>query len=483
MKDLSLLEIIENIKSKKITSKEVWNYFVGRIEKYDEKLGAFNFVNKDGFKENDNSILAGVPLGIKDIFCEKGVPTTGSSKMLENFIPPYDATVIKKLKEAGMSSIGKVNMDEFAMGSTGGNSAFRPTGNPWDLTRISGGSSSGSASGVSAGLIPAALGTDTGGSLRQPASMCNVVGFRPSYGRNSRYGVMPMASSLDCPGTITKTVRDAGLLYEIMNGHDKLENTSIEVKDIIDPKIWETKNLKGVKVGLPKEYFEEGLDIGVKQTILKAIEKLKELGAEIVDISLPMTKYAVAAYYIIVPAEVSTNLGRLDGLRYGYSSNKPYNDMQEFYMHNRGEGLGVEAQRRSVLGAYVLSAGFYDSYFKKACQIRTLIIEDFKKAFEKVDVIVSPVSPNVAWKIGQNLNDPLKDYLADAYTIPASLAGLPGISVPAGFTKSEDNEKKLLPVGLQILTSQFSEQKLLEVANVFEKATGYAKQNPQGFED
>lgn len=288
-----------------------------------------------------------------------------------------------------------------------------------------------------------------------------------------------MASSLDCPGTFTKTVQDAGLLYDIMNGFDPKENTTIEGKDRIDPKIWETKDLRGVKVGVPKEYFEEGLDIGVKNVISEAIETLKKLGAEIKEISLPMTKYAIATYYILMPAEVSTNLGRLDGLRYGHTSEKAYASMDEFYENNRGEGFGDEAQRRIILGSYVLSAGFYDAYYKKAGQIRTLIIEDFKKAFAEVDVIVSPVSPNVAWKVGEKIDDPVKMYLSDAYTIPASLAGLPGISVPAGFAESQDEEKEMLPVGLQILSAQFADQKVLEVAHVFEQATQFAKQSPK----
>jgi aspartyl-tRNA(Asn)/glutamyl-tRNA(Gln) amidotransferase subunit A len=313
--------------------------------------------------------------------------------------------------------------------------------------------------------------------------MCNIVWFKPSYGRNSRYWVIPMASSLDCPGTLTKTVRDAWILYEIMNGEDVLENTSIAGKDTINPIIWEKKDLKWLKVGLPREYFEEWIDKWVKNVILEAVEKMKELWAEIIDISLPMTKYAIATYYIIVPAEVSTNLGRLDGLRYGYSSEKPYANMNDFYLHNRGEGFWEEAQRWSILWAYVLSAGFYDSYYKKAWQIRTLIRNDFQKAFEIVDVIVSPVSPNVAWKIGEKIDDPLKNYLADAYTIPASLAWLPGISVPAWFAQSEDAEKEFLPVWLQILAPQFSDQKVLEVAHIYEQATQFWKKNPPWFED
>ncbi len=483
MKNLSLLEIIENIKSKKNTPKEVWDYFMGRIEKFDKKVWAYNFVNKNWLNENTDWILAWAPIWIKDIFCEVWISTTCASVMLENFKPPYDATVIKNLKNAWMSSLWKLNMDEFAMWSTTETSALNKTFNPWGNSRIPGGSSWWSAAAVAAWLCPAALGTDTWWSIRQPASMCNIVWFKPSYGRNSRYGVIPMASSLDCPGTLTKTVRDAWILYEIMNGHDELENTSIEEKDIIDPKIWEKKDLKWIKVWLPKEYFEEWIDIWVKQTIMQAVEKFKELWAEIVDISLPMTKYAVATYYILMPAEVSTNLWRLDGLRYGHSSTKTYWNMDEFYLNNRWEWFWEETQRRSILWSYVLSAWFYDSYYKKAAQIRALIIEDFKKAFEKVDVIISPASPNVAWKMWEKIDDPVKMYLSDAYTIPASLAWLPWISVPAWFAYSEDSEKELLPVWLQILAPQFQDQKVLEVAHVFEESTWYWKKNPPWFDD
>lgn len=483
MKDLSLIEIIENIKSKKTTSKEVWDYFIWRIEKFDSKVWAYNFLNKEGYKKNDDSILAWAPIWVKDIFCEVWVPTTCASKMLENFVPPYDATVIKSLKNAWFSSIWKLNMDEFAMWSTTESSALNKTFNPWWNSRIPGWSSGWSAAAVAAWLCPAALWTDTWGSIRQPASMCNVVWFKPSYWRLSRFWVIPMASSLDCPWVITKTVRDAWLLYEVMNWNDEFENTSYEWKDIIDENIWDKKDLTWVKVGLPKEYFEEWIDAPVKETIMQAVEKFKELWAEIIDINLPMTKYAIATYYILMPAEVSTNLWRLDGLRYWHSSIKPYANMDEFYMNNRWEWFWLEAQRRSILWAYVLSAWFYDSYYKKAAQIRTLIIEDFKKAFEKVDVIISPVSPNVAWKIWEKIDDPVKMYLSDAYTIPASLAWLPWISVPAWFAQSEDSEKELLPVWLQILAPQFADEKVLEIAHIYEQATQFWKKNPPWFED
>lgn len=484
-KDFSLEEIILKIKSWETNKEEVFKYFLNRIEKYDDKIQSFNFVNFDWLNKDADkeSILAWAPIAVKDIFCEIWIPTTCSSKMLENFKPPFDATVIKNLKQAGFSSLWKVTMDEFAMWSTNETSALKKAVNPWWTNRIPWGSSGGSAAAVAAWLAPAALWTDTWWSIRQPASMCNIVWFKPSYWRNSRNWVLAMASSLDTPWTLTKTVKDAAILYEIMNSNDDLENTSLPWKDIIDPKIWEKEDLKWFKIWVPKEYFEEGLDLWVKKVIEDAVEKLKELWAEIKEISLPMTKYAIATYYIIMPAEVSTNLARYDWLRYWYNSEKIYNSMDEFYINNRDEGFWKEPKRRSIIWSYVLSAWTYDAYYKKATQIRTLIIEDFKKAFEEVDAIISPVSPNVAWKIWEKIDDPVKMYLSDAYTIPASLAWLPGISVPAWFAESEDSEKEILPVWLQILTPRFQEQKLFEIANVFEKNTNYWKKIPEGFDD
>lgn len=478
----SIEEIMQDIEAWKVTKKEVFDFYLERVKKYDSALESFNYVNENGFS-NNNDMLKWIPLWIKDIFCEKWIPTTASSKMLENFVPPYDATVIKKLKLAWMSSLGKLNMDEFAMGSSTENSAFKKTKNPHGTDRVPGGSSGGSAAAVAAWLVPASLGTDTGGSIRQPASLCWVVGFKPSYGRNSRFWVMPMASSLDCPGTFTRNVKDAAFLYEIMNGEDSMENTTINWQDSISKEIWNTTSLKWKKIWIPKEYFEEGLDKNVRATIEKAIEDLKGMWAEIINISLPMTKYAMAAYYIIVPAEVATNLARLDGIRYWHSSEKPHESLEELYINNRGEGLWSEAKRRTILGSYVLSAWFYDSYFKKASQVRTLIIQDFDSAFEKVDAIICPVSPSVAWKIGEKSEDPVKMYLSDAYTIPASMAWLPGISIPCWFAESEDSEKELLPVGLQILTPRLTEERLFEIAHVYEKNTGWnEKMIPKGFE-
>ena len=487
-KDLSLEQLIEERKNGKISKEEVFEYFIKRIEKYDSKINAFNYINKNGLNTISEStddwlFLAWVPLAVKDIFCEKWVVTTCASNMLRDFIPPYNATVIEKLVNTWMSTLWKVNMDEFAMWSTSESSVLNTTINPWWTNRIPWWSSGWSAAAVAAWLAPAALWTDTGWSIRQPASMCGIVWFKPSYWRSSRYWVMAMASSLDCPWTLTKTVRDSALLYNIMNGHDEKENTSLPWKDLINPKIWETKDLKWIKIGVPKEYFEEWLDLWVKARIDEAIEKLKELGAEIKEVSLPMTKYAIATYYIIMPAEVSTNLSRYDWIRFGHNSESTYWSTDELLINNREEWFWDEAKRRIILWSYVLSAWYYDAYFKKATQIRTLIIEDFKKAFEEVDAIVSPVSPNVAWKIWEKIDDPIKMYLSDAYTIPASLAWLPGISVPCGFAESEDAEKELLPVWIQILTPRLEEERLFEIAHVYEQATKFASHFPSGFED
>ena len=478
MKNLSIIEIIDLIKSWKKTSKEVFDYFLLRIKKYDFKINSFNYINEKWLNENNTWKLMWTPIWVKDIFCEKDILTTCSSKMLENFKPPYDSTVIKKLKEEWFSSIWKLNMDEFAMWSTTETSNFKKTINPWWTNKIPWWSSGWSAAAVAAWLCPWALWTDTGWSIRQPASMCWVVWFKPSYGRNSRYWVIPMASSLDCPWTLTKTVRDAWLLYEIMNWEDEKENTCISWKDIIDPKIWEANDLKWVKIWVPKEYFEEWIDEWVKKVIMEWIEEMKNMWAEIKEISLPMTKYSIATYYILMPAEVSTNLWRFDWLRFWYSSNEKYENIDEFYSNNRWEWFWDEAGRRIILWSYVLSAWYYDAYYKKASQVRTLIIKDFENAFKKVDVIVWPVSPTVAWNIWEKINDPIKMYLSDAYTIPASLAWLPWISIPAWFSESNDKLKELMPVWLQIIWPQFEDQRVLKIANIFEKNTNFSKQMP-----
>lgn len=375
-----------------------------------------------------------------------------------------------------MVSLGTCHMDEFAMGSSGENCAYGFSRNPWALDRVPGGSSSGSVVAVAAGMVPASFGTDTGGSIRTPASLCGVVGFKPTYGRNSRFGVIAMASSLDCPGTFTRTVRDAATLYEVTAGHDENDSTSLADSTVINPAIWDKKDLTGIKVGVPKEYFREGLDTGVRMQIEKAIAKMKDLGAEIVEITLPNSEYGLAVYYIIMAAEASTNLSRYDGVRFGHISGDGA-DISK----NRAEGFGPEPTRRIMLGSFVLSSGFYDAYYKKASLVRELIRDDFKQAFQKVDIIVGPVVPTVAWKIGEKVSDPLKMYLADIYTVPPSLAGIPGLSLPIGFAKPEDGsgDQVELPVGLHMLTGHLQEEKLFMVANVLEQAMAPEIQSKQ----
>jgi aspartyl-tRNA(Asn)/glutamyl-tRNA(Gln) amidotransferase subunit A len=480
---MSLIELINEIKLWKTTSKEIFDYFLERIEKYDNKIKSYNYINKDWYKDFSKvKELYWIPIALKDIFCVKWMKTTCSSNMLNDFVPPYNSTVIEKLNDSGMNILWKVNMDEFAMWSTTENSAFYNTINPWWNNRIPWWSSWWSAACVAAWLAPAALWTDTWWSIRQPASMCWVVWFKPSYWRNSRYWIMSMASSLDCPWTLTKTVKDAALLYEIMNWYDENENTSLEWKDIINSKIWDTKDLSWIKIWVPKEYFEDWLDKWVKDKVYEAIDKMKSLWATIKEINLPMTKYAIATYYIVMPAEVSTNLARYDWIRYWHNSLQKYENIDELFMNNREEWFWDEAKRRIVLWSYVLSAGFYDAYFKKATQVRTLIIKDFENAFNQVDAIVSPVSPTVAWKMWEKVDDPVKMYLSDAYTIPASLAWLPWISVPCGLAESNDNEKELLPVWIQILTPRLKEERLFEIANVYENSKNFWKNFPKGFE-
>lgn len=468
--ELSLLDLVAQLKSGKISQADAYAHFLGRIKALDPKVEAFNFVNEAFEAKDAASPLAGAPIGVKDLYCEKGVPTTASSKMLVGFKPPYDATAISKLKSAGFSSIGKLNLDEFAMGGSGENSGLRITKNPWDLTRIPGGSSAGSAAAVAAGLVPAALGTDTGGSIRQPAAMCGVVGFKPTYGRISRWGVIAMASSLDTMGVFTKTVRDAGFLYDLMAGHDPLDATSLPGDGKLDRKIWEKKDLKGVRIGVPREYFVDGIEPGVRARIQESLDAAKKLGAEIVDISLPNTKYGLAVYYLVMPAEVSTNLARYDGIRFGRADDAGLT-LTELYGKNRADGFGKEAKRRIMLGAYALSSGFYDAYYKKASMVRELIKRDFAEAFKKVDVIACPTAPSVAWKLGEKTEDPVKMYLSDVYTVQSSLACLPGISIPCGYAKPEgDASAPELPVGLQLVGPALGENAVLGTAHVLEGA-------------
>ena len=465
---LSLEEIVSKIKSWENSQNEIVNFFLEKIEKENVKTNSFNFVNKNAKIWEKESTLAWAPIAVKDIFSEKWIQTTCSSNMLKWYNPPFNATVIEKLQKAWMTSIWKVNMDEFAMGSTSETSIHWITLNPYWTDRIPWWSSGWSAAAVAAGLVPAALWTDTGGSIRQPASMCWVVWFKPSYWRISRFWIVAMASSLDTPWVLTKNVKDAWFLYDIMNGEDKKDTATIKWEHKINDEIWKTNDLKGVKLWVPKEFFEEWMDKWVRETIDKAIEQLKNLWAEIVEVSLPRSKYALAAYYILMPAEVSTNLWKFDWIRFWHNSDKERDGLDDMYKNNRWEWFWEEVQRRILLGSYVLSAGFYDAYYKKASEVRTLIIEDFQKAFEEVDAIISPVSPSVAWKTGEKMDDPVKMYLSDMYTIPASLAWLPWLSVPCGFAESEDEEKEKLPVGLQITWKFMDEETVLKIWHIFE---------------
>ncbi|MEK7579597.1 MAG: Asp-tRNA(Asn)/Glu-tRNA(Gln) amidotransferase subunit GatA [Patescibacteria group bacterium] len=400
--------------------------------------------------------LYGIPCAIKDNILIENTRCTAGSKILENYISTYDAAVIKKLKEAGAAILGKTNLDEFAMGSSTENSAFGPTKNPYDLSRVPGGSSGGSAAAVASGMAVFALGSDTGGSIRLPASFCGIVGLKPTYGRVSRYGLMAMASSLDQIGPMTKNIYDSALVLNIIAGKDKFDSTSSN-RDVPDYTLGLDKPIKGLKIGVPKEYFAEGLDGEVANLIQKSIIKLQNLGAEIIDISLPHSEYALAVYYIIMPSEVSSNLARYDGIKYGYSSSKKAGNLLEVYLKSRGEGFGEEARRRVMLGTYALSAGYYDAYYKKAQQVRVLIRRDFEEVFKKVDAIVGPTSPTVAFKLGEKTEDPLTMYLGDIYTVAANLAGLPALSVPCGFTEAD------LPVGFQIIGKDFDEETILRV--------------------
>ncbi len=411
-----------------------------------------------------------MPIAIKDVICILGSTTTCGSHMLENFVSPYDAAVTEKLKHAGAIFIGKTNMDEFAMGSSTENSAFMKTRNPWDLDRVPGGSSGGSAAAVAAGLCAGALGTDTGGSIRQPASFCGVVGLKPTYGRVSRFGLVAFASSLDQIGPITKDVEDAAIMLQAIAGHDPRDSTSVDLP-VPDYRTALKEPIRGLRLGIPREYFIEGTAPEVAEAVRNAISTCRKLGAHIVDISLPHTEYGIAAYYIIAPAEASSNLARYDGVKYGHRA-KGAKDLIDMYRQSRSQGFGSEVKRRIMLGTYVLSAGYYDAYYRKASQVRTLIRQDFLDAFEKCDAILAPVSPIAAFRIGEKFDDPLQMYLSDVFTLPASLAGIPGISAPCGFTSEN------LPIGLQILGPHFREELILRIAYQFEQATSFHLQKP-----
>jgi aspartyl-tRNA(Asn)/glutamyl-tRNA(Gln) amidotransferase subunit A len=477
--NLTIHELHEKLKKKEITSLELTEVFLKRIDAIDGKIKAYITVTKEEAvkqaKEADKRLasgkditpLTGVPIAVKDIFCTNGVRTTCASKILDNFVPPYDATVIKKLKDAGAVILGKNNMDEFAMGSSTENSAYFVTKNPWDVERVPGGSSGGSAASVAAGECAASIGTDTGGSIRQPASCCGVVGLKPTYGRVSRYGMIAFASSLDQAGPLTKDVKDCAIMLNAIAGYDPQDSTCVNVP-MPDYTNALTKDIKGLKIGIPKEYFIKGLDSDVEKAVKQAIEVLKKQGASIVDVSLPHTEYAVAVYYLVATAEASSNLARYDGVKFAYRA-KDSKNLLDMYCKTRDEGFGPEVKRRIMLGTYSLSAGYYDAYYKKASQVRTLIKRDFEEAFKKCDVILTPTAPTPAFKIGEKTADPLTMYLSDIFTISCNLAGIPGISLPCGFTK--DN----LPIGLQILGKLLDEETVLKTAYAYEQATEWHK--------
>ena len=476
--ELTVHELIEKLDKKEITSEEIVKSYFDRIDEKEKDVQAFVTVEDkevalkkareaDEKMKTGRTTFEGIPVGIKDNMCTKGVKTTCSSKMLENFVAPYDATVVEKLKENGMISLGKLNMDEFAMGGSTEYSYFHKTYNPWDLNRVPGGSSGGSAAAVAANLVPWALGSDTGGSIRQPSSLCGVVGLKPTYGLVSRYGLVAFASSLDQIGPITKDVTDSALLLNVIAGHDEKDTTSenIEKKDYTK---YLVNDVKGMKIALPKEFIGEGINEEVKTAILDAANKFKELGAEVEECSLDIGKQALATYYIIACAEASSNLGRFDGIRYGYRSEN-YDNLKDIYKNSRSEGFGAEVKRRIILGTYVLSSGYYDAYYKKAQKVRTVIKKQYEDLFKKYDLILTPTSPTVAFKIGEKSSNPLEMYLADICTVPVNIAGLPGMSVPYSVDSNG------MPIGVQLIGSYFGEDKIFRAAYTLEQNVKFSE--------
>jgi aspartyl-tRNA(Asn)/glutamyl-tRNA(Gln) amidotransferase subunit A len=479
---LTIHQLHDLLVKKEVTSREVTEAVYRRIHDVDGRIRAYLLLTEEeAFRQADQvdgkiakgeriGDLAGVPLGLKDILCTKGIETTCGSKILKEYVPFYDATVIQKLKQRDAVFLGKLNMDEFAMGSSTENSGYQITHNPWDLNRIPGGSSGGSAAAVAADECMAALGTDTGGSIRQPAACCGVVGLKPTYGRVSRYGLVAFASSLDQIGPITKDVEDCAIVTNAISGHDPCDSTSVFV-EVPDYRQFLKRDIKGIRIGIPEEYFIEGMDPEVERSVRDAIDSFRKWGAEIRAVTLPHTPYAVAIYYIIATAEASSNLARYDGVKYGFRS-KGYRDLMEMYTQTRARGFGKEVKRRIILGTYVLSAGYYEAYYRKASQVRTLMRKDFEEAFQMVDVLVAPTAPTPAFRIGEKTEDPLQMYLSDIHTIPVNLAGIPAISIPCGFSREG------LPIGLQIMGKHFDEGMLLKVAYTFEQNTDFHLRKP-----
>lgn len=479
----TIAELSQELAAKKISSVELTEYFLGRIKDFDKKLNSFITVtpelalqaakNADELRASGKATaMTGIPIAQKDIFCTTGVKTSCGSKMLDNFISPYDATVIKQFKEAGCVMLGKTNMDEFAMGSSNENSFYGPVKNPWDLNRVSGGSSGGSAASVAAYLAPGSTGTDTGGSIRQPAALCSITGIKPTYGRVSRYGMIAFASSLDQGGPMARSAEDAALMLNVMSGFDPMDSTSVD-KPVPDFTKTLNDSIAGLRIGLPKEFFSNGLDSDVAKAIEAAIKEYEKLGATVQEIHLPNTSLSIPAYYVIAPAECSSNLARFDGVRYGHRCADPVN-LEDLYKRSRSEGFGSEVKRRIMIGTYALSAGYYDAYYLKAQKVRGLIRQDFSDAFKKVDVIMGPTTPTPAFKLGEKTDDPVSMYLSDIYTIAVNLAGLPGMSIPAGFAHG-------LPVGLQLIGNYFEEARLLNIAHQYQKATDWHTRKPEGF--
>ncbi len=479
---LTIHEAHERLKNRDFSSRELTQALLKRIEEVEPKVKAYiTLTPEKALKEAENADkmiaggditpLTGIPLAIKDVLCTEGITTTCGSKILNNFVPVYDATVVRNLKMAGAITLGKANMDEFAMGSSTENSAFGPSHNPWDLSAIPGGSSGGSAAAVAADECIASLGTDTGGSIRQPASCCGIVGLKPTYGRVSRFGLIAFGSSLDQIGPLTKDVRDAALLMNVLSGHDPQDSTSVTI-EVPDYTTFLKPDLKGITIGVAKEYFIEGIDPEVEKAVKEALHVLQGLGAKTVDIALPHTEYALPVYYLIAPAEASSNLARYDGVKYGFRAGKDEN-LIVMFKKTRSEGFGAEVKRRIMLGTYALSAGYYDAYYGKASQVRTLIRRDFEEAFKKCDVIVTPTAPTPAFKIGEKTDDPLQMYLSDIFTIPVNLAGIPGISIPCGLTRNR------LPIGLQVISGPFEEGKVLQTAFAYEQNTEWHVEKPK----
>lgn len=476
----TLAQLSQRLAAGDLSSEEITREYLHRIASQDSALNSVITLNEEQALEQaraadarraagDAVALTGIPLLHKDIFCTRGIRTSCGSRMLDNFVPPYDATVIQRLNAAGTVLLGKTNMDEFAMGSSNESSYYGASKNPWDLQRVPGGSSGGSAAAVAAGFAAAATGTDTGGSIRQPAALCGITGLKPTYGRVSRLGMVAFASSLDQGGPLAQTAEDCALLLAHMAGFDPADSTSSE-QPVEDYSAALQQDINGLRIGIPSEYFGDGLDAGIESTIQAALKEFERMGAELVEISLPHTHLAVPAYYVIAPAEASTNLSRFDGVRYGHRCDEP-TDLHDLYTRSREEGFGAEVKRRILVGTYALSAGYYDAYYRKAQQIRRLIQQDFLQAYETVDVIMGPTTPHPAWKLGEKSNDPVAMYLEDIYTLSVNLAGLPAMSIPAGFSDG-------LPVGLQIIGNYFEEGRLLGIGHQYQLATDWHRQQP-----